>query len=39
MNTLEDVEYTIKAFKNVSEKLAKGEYNKEILIDASKLDK
>ena len=39
MHTLEDVEYTIKAFKNVSEKLAKGEYNKEILIDASKLDK
>ena len=39
MHTLEDVEYTIKAFKNVSEKLAKGEYNKEILIDSSKLDK
>lgn len=39
MHTLEDVDYTIKAFKNVSEKLAKGEYNKEILIDASKLDK
>lgn len=39
MHTLEDVEYTIKAFKNVSEKLDKGEYNKEILIDASKLGK
>lgn len=39
MHTLEDVDYTIKAFKNVSEKLAKGEYNKEILVDASKLDK
>ncbi len=39
MHTLEDVDYTIKAFKNVSEKLAKGEYNKEILIDASKLNK
>lgn len=39
MHTLEDVEYTIKAFKNVSEKLAKGAYNKEILIDASKLGK
>lgn len=39
MHTLEDVEYTIKAFKNVSEKLTKGEYNKEILIDASKLGK
>ena len=31
MHTLEDVKYTIKAFKNV------GEYNKELLIDASKL--
>ena len=37
MHTLEDVKYTIKAFKNVAEKLAKGEYNKELLIDASKL--
>ena len=36
-HTLEDVKYTIKAFKNVAEKLAKGEYNKELLIDASKL--
>lgn len=39
MHTLEDVKYTIKAFKNVSDKLTKGEYNKEILIDASKLGK
>ena len=36
-HTMEDVEYTIKAFKNVADKLAKGEYNKELLIDASKL--
>ena len=37
MHTLEDVKYTIKAFKNVAEKLANGEYNKETLVDASTL--
>ena len=36
-HTLEDVKYTIKAFKNVAEKLAKGEYNKETLVDANNL--
>ena len=36
-HTMEDVEYTIKAFKNVADKLARGEYNKEVLVDASKL--
>ncbi|MDR0982526.1 MAG: pyridoxal phosphate-dependent aminotransferase family protein [Culturomica sp.] len=37
MHTLEDVEYTISAFRHVAEKLEKGEYNKETLIDASTL--
>ncbi len=29
-HSLEDVEYTIKAFKEVSQKLANGEYSKEV---------
>ncbi|WP_251620100.1 aminotransferase class I/II-fold pyridoxal phosphate-dependent enzyme [Odoribacter lunatus] len=37
MHTLEDVKYTIKAFKTVAEKLANGEYNKETLVDANAL--
>lgn len=36
-HTMEDVHYTIQAFKNVADKLARGEYNKELLVDASKL--
>lgn len=32
-HTLEDVEYTIKAFKEVSQKLANGEYSKEVFAD------
>ena len=37
MHTLEDVEYTVKAFKNVAQKLAKGEYNKDVVVDANAL--
>ncbi len=36
-HTMEDVSYTIKVFKTVSDKLANGEYNKETLVDARKL--
>ncbi len=36
-HTMEDVSYTIKVFKTVSDKLANGEYNKESLVDARKL--
>ncbi|MDL2231389.1 pyridoxal phosphate-dependent aminotransferase family protein [Porphyromonadaceae bacterium OttesenSCG-928-L07] len=36
-HTMEDVEYTIKAFQNVSEKLKNGEYSKDILIDGNSL--
>lgn len=32
MHTLEDVEYTVKAFKNVAQKLANGEYNKDVVV-------
>ena len=37
MHTLEDVEYTVKAFKNVAQKLANGEYNKDVVVDANAL--
>lgn len=37
VHTLEDVQYTIEAFKNVAKKLADGEYNKETMVDANKL--
>ncbi len=37
MHTMDDVNYTIKVFKTVSEKLARGEYSKEIIVDARKL--
>ena len=37
MHTLEDVEYTVKAFKNVAKKLANGEYNKDVVVDANAL--
>ena len=37
MHTLEDVEYTVKAFKNVAQKLANGEYNKDVVVDANDL--
>ena len=35
MHTLEDVDYTVKAFKAVAEKLARGEYSKDIVVDAN----
>lgn len=37
VHTLEDVQYTIEAFKNVAKKLADGEYNKETMVDANEL--
>ena len=37
MHTLEDVDYTVKAFKAVAEKLAKGEYSKDVVVDANAL--
>ena len=37
MHTLEDVEYTVKAFKAVAEKLARGEYNTDVVVDANAL--
>ena len=37
MHTLEDVEYTVKAFKNVAQKLANGEYNKDVVVDENAL--
>ena len=37
MHTQEDVQYTIEAFKNVSKKLAAGEYSKETMVDANKI--
>lgn len=36
-HSLEDVEYTIKAFKNIARKLDNGEYNKETMVDANTL--
>lgn len=35
MHTLEDVQYTIEAFRNVAKKLEAGEYNKETMVDAN----
>lgn len=37
MHSLEDVKYTVNAFKEVAQKLDKGEYNTETMIDATKL--
>lgn len=37
MHSLEDVAYTVEAFKNVARKLQDGEYNKETVVDANKL--
>ena len=37
MHTLEDVDYTVKAFKNVAQKLANGEYSKDVVVDANAL--
>lgn len=37
MHTMEDVQYTIAAFKNVAKKLAAGEYSKEIMVDANQI--
>lgn len=36
-HSMEDVKYTIEAFKNVAAKLANGDYNKDTLIDARTL--
>ena len=36
-HTIEDVEYTIQAFKNVAQKLQEGAYSKDTLVDASQL--
>ena len=37
MHTLDDVEYTVKAFKAVAEQLARGEYNTDVVVDANAL--
>lgn len=37
VHTMEDVEYTIRAFKDVADKLASGKYKSEQMIDTTKL--
>ncbi len=37
LHSLEDVKYTVEAFKNVAKKLAAGEYSKENMVDANML--